>query len=643
MPRRALVWLRRDIRLSDHRALFEACAAADHVIPVFIYDSVILNALPDRDDRRVTFIHGSLEEIDVRLKKQDRGLLTAVGDPVEVIPRLARELKVDAVYGSHDDEPYALRRDRAVAKNLGSIPFRTFKDHFVFERQEILTALKEPYKVFTPYAKAWRSSFVRDRDAGEFKPDLARLALRAKLPSDFVGNRTLEEIGFTSNPGIFAPGESGAHARLHDFLEKVSEYDERRNFPAQDDTSGLSVHLRFGTISVRECVRAAFLRRSDGADKWLGELIWRDFYQMILANFPRVARGQTFIEADNDIKWPGSTEHFRAWCEGLTGYPLVDAAMRCFAATGWMHNRNRMVVASFLAKDLLVDWRKGEAYFARYLLDFELSSNNGNWQWAAGTGVDAQPYFRIFNPVLQSRKFDPEGDFIRRWCPELTGFDAKSIHEPWLASEMDQLASGCEIGQDYPAPIVDHASQKSQVINLFEGARRQRPKSLAEPLKVGGIAGQHFPNDRRDGDRLHSFADPHMPGVSLGGGLPGCLVDDLVPELHRGAARFGEPDANADHVVVLDFSAILGPRLHDREFVAHLLQALVGEAPVAAPGAAGLLEPEHVVAVVGVPHLVRLAIAHAKAFFGDGRMGRFGHVRRFTRPEPNQGRTASLR
>jgi deoxyribodipyrimidine photo-lyase len=259
--------------------------------------------------------------------------------------------------------------------------------------------------------------------------------------------------------------------RLRAFLSHIHDYDRRRDFPADPSgTSGLSVHLRFGTISIRALVREAQKRPSKGAATWWSELIWREFYQMILACFPHVVKGSFRPEYDS-IRWPGTKAHFERWCAGQTGYPLVDAAMRHFNRTGWMHNRLRMIVAAFLVKDLLVDWRRGEAYFARHLLDFDLAANNGGWQWSASTGCDAQPYFRIFNPVTQSRRFDPEGAFIRTVIPELAGFSARDIHWPAGAPQARQAEAGCRVGKDYPAPIVDHAIQRRLAIELFSAAR----------------------------------------------------------------------------------------------------------------------------------------------------------------------------
>lgn len=462
----ALVWLRRDLRLRDHRALFEATHQADRVFVVFVYDTVILDELSDKCDKRVTFIHASLQELDERA---DGRLMTLHGDPSELIPKLAEELEVEAVFCSHDDDPYALERDRRVAERLkkSGIAFQTCKDHVIFERQEVLNQSGQPFRVYTPYSKAWKLRFDEAHDASNFEPDLSRLV----APQLHKGNLTLEQIGFQAGELWLEPGEDAAQHQLDEFLDRISDYAADRNFPAIQGTSGLSVHLRFGTIPIRQCVRAALKSRNEGARKWLNELIWRDFYHMILANFPRVGTGHAFHEQYDNILWPGESEHLQAWKLGQTGFPIVDAAMRCLNATGWMHNRLRMITASFLVKDLLIDWREGEAYFAEKLLDFELASNNGGWQWSASTGVDAQPYFRVFNPTLQSRKFDPTGEFIREWCPELKDFDDKAIHFPSESSPMEQIVAACEIGTDYPWPLIEHARQKEIAIRLFEDAK----------------------------------------------------------------------------------------------------------------------------------------------------------------------------
>lgn len=462
---RAICWIRRDLRLADHAALAEATSRADEVAVVFVFDRVILDALEDRDDRRVTFIHRSLEELDRRLRKLGSHLIVRHGDPVEEIPQVAGEFGAESVFAGKDNDPYAILRDAEVNRRLSTqgAPLHLVRDITVFEPHELRTLAGTPFTVFTPYMKAWRKAFDPVR-VEALTPKLDRLAGSDRMPPSAEWG--LGAIGFESNSLWLEAGESGAERALTAFVPKLKDYGDSRNFPAMAGTSGLSVHLRFGTVSIRECVRAALADASEGAETWLNELIWREFYQMILAEFPHVV-DRAFKAEYAAIDWPGADEHFEAWRDGRTGFPIVDAAMRCLNATGWMHNRLRMIVASFLVKDLLIDWRRGEAYFARKLLDFELASNNGGWQWSASTGCDAQPYFRIFNPWLQSAKFDPEGEFIRLWCPELSGFANAHIHDPSQTSEFDQLAAGCRIGSDYPAPIVDHGRQKSLALSLF--------------------------------------------------------------------------------------------------------------------------------------------------------------------------------
>lgn len=457
MPGDALCWIRRDLRLHDHAALSAATKNHDRVAVVFVFDRLILDALEDRDDKRVTFIYDSLAEIDTTLRAQGSRLIVLHGDPMELIPRLALDLKVDAVYANHDDEPYAAPRDQAVSDALKSQGQRlmTFKDHVIFERQEVTTQSGGDFRVYTPYMRAWRAR-LRPADTAERTVDTTKLW--TNLPESVPSLAPLTDYGFKRGDLWLTPGISGGQERLQAFTQALPHYGQRRDYPAIAGTSGLSVHLRFGTISIREAVRHAQHHDSQGSTKWLNELIWRDFYQMIMSRFPE-AMATSFKPEYRDLHWPGLPEHLEAWKQGQTGYPIVDAAMRELRQTGWMHNRLRMIVASFLTKDLLVSWQDGEAHFARYLLDFDLASNNGGWQWAASTGVDAQPYFRIFNPITQSEKFDPEGTYIRRWVPEIAHLSAKDIHAPWQLGLM-ALA-------DYPAPIVDHATQRALAIELL--------------------------------------------------------------------------------------------------------------------------------------------------------------------------------
>lgn len=448
---RGICWIRRDLRAHDHAALAAATARYDEVVVAFVFDRVILDALEDRDDRRVTFIVESLREVDSELRGHGSRLVVLEGDPVERIPDFVRQIQADGVIAARDGDPYAIARDgkvRATLQAMGA-DFRTVKDVTVFEKGEVLSDESRPLRVYSPFARAWRKRFVADRDAAVHEPDFSKL-IDVSSPCDLES----APAGFVNSQLWLRPGSSGGQERLASMRSKLDGYGAKRDFPAADATSALSVDLRFGTVSIRECVRLALESSSPGADKWLAELIWREFYQDILSNFPSVV-STTFQPQYAEMRYPGDPEHFEAWKEGRTGYPIVDAAMRCLNATGWMHNRLRMVAASFLTKDLLIDYRWGEAYFARQLLDFDLASNNGGWQWAASVGADPQPYFRIFNPYLQSRKFDPEGTFIRRWLPEIAHLGADDIHEPGV------------LRGDYPAPIVDHATQRDRAIQLL--------------------------------------------------------------------------------------------------------------------------------------------------------------------------------
>ncbi len=467
-----LFWFRRDLRTSDNRGFAAATADSDHVIPVFVFDRNILDDVTDRRDRRISFLYESVKELRSRLRGHGSDLVILHGDPQSCIPDLAEALDVDAVYTNRDYEPYAKVRDDAVARALAvrGRHMRRFKDQVIYEGNEIEKEAGGAYRVFTHYKNAWLRRIENDDLHGvpqdlAHEPDLSRLAPASDLRG-FSDSWTMMDLGFSETALWLEAGEAAALERLSAFIPRMARYGEDRDFPDREGTSGLSVHLRFGTISIRECVRAARAVRSEGAKTWLTELIWREFYQMILDRFPSVVN-HAFQQRYDGIRWTGSDEHFEAWCDGRTGYPIVDAAMRHFNATGWMHNRLRMIVATFLVKDLLIDWRRGEEYFANGLLDYDLASNNGGWQWCASTGVDAAPYFRIFNPVLQSRKFDPEGTYIRRWVPELRGFDRRRIHQPTDADPFEQKEAGCMIGEDYPFPIVDHAEQKQKAIALF--------------------------------------------------------------------------------------------------------------------------------------------------------------------------------
>jgi len=488
----ALVWFRRDLRDHDHAALHHALADAAKVHCVFVFDTEILDALEDRADRRVAFIHGSVTELDEALCKQGGGLRVLHGRARDLIPQLARELGVQAVYWGRDYEPAARDRDADVILQLqqAGIEPRPVKEHVIFERDEVLTLAGKPFTVFTPYKNAWlkrlRATEPPLIDVTVFPVEAKPGQLQA-LPAD-TRMPSLAEMGFepTNNAALgITPGMTGGRERLADFAERIDGYKDRRDFPAVKGVSYLSVHLRFGTVSVRACARLALGlvegqapagSASDSAPEgkiaWLNELIWRDFYFAILHHFPHAANGP-FRPEYEALVTDQDAERLAAWQEGRTGYPLVDAAMRQLNTTGYMHNRLRMVTASFFAKHLLLDWRLGEAYFAGKLIDFDQSANNGGWQWAASTGCDAQPYFRIFNPINQSEKFDAEGKFIRRYVPELAKVPAKYIHAPWTLPPLEAQSCGFVLGRDYPAPIVDHATQRAEALKRYAAAAKK--------------------------------------------------------------------------------------------------------------------------------------------------------------------------
>ncbi len=468
----SLVWFRRDLRLHDHAALYTALKHSRRVHCAFVFDRGILDALPSRADRRVEFIWHSVSELRRELERRGGALYVLDGVPRDVIPELAARLRANAVVANHDYEPAAVARDEAVGRGLAraGVELVTCKDQVIFERDEVLTKLGRPFSVFTPYKHAWLKQlepfYLQAYPVEKYHRRLARPAAEA-APLSLAG------IGFAKTNLLelgIPPGMSGASKLFADFKQRIAHYHERRDYPALKGPSYLSVHLRFGTISIRALARAAWHAANRGADVWLSELIWRDFYFMILHHHPRVVR-EAFHREYSTLVFPNDEQRFQAWCTARTGYPLIDAAMRQLNQTGYMHNRLRMVAASFLVKDLHIDWRRGEKYFADHLNDFDLAANNGGWQWAASTGCDAQPYFRIFNPVTQSRKFDPDGAFIRKLVPELARCDDRAIHAPWLMSMAQQHRAGVTIGSDYPGPVVDHARAREVALALYRRAR----------------------------------------------------------------------------------------------------------------------------------------------------------------------------
>jgi deoxyribodipyrimidine photo-lyase len=411
MPKQSIFicWFRRDLRLHDNAALYHALKDKFPVIPIFIFDRAILDKLEDKADRRVEFIHQAVSNMQQQLLQMGSSIEVYYGYPENIFQQLLQKYDVKNIYTNHDYEPYAQERDAAINKMLmkSGVSMHTFKDQVIFEKQEVVKDDGKPYTVFTPYSKRWKAKLNAD-DLKSYPTEAYFSKFYKQAPQPIP---SLEQMGFQST------GESFPSTEVQN--ELIKKYKEQRDIPSIRGTSRLSVHLRFGTISIRELA----LSTKDLNETFLNELIWRDFYHMIVWNFPQVGKGKAFKPEYDFIQWRNNEKEFEAWCNGQTGYPIVDAGMRELNSTGFMHNRVRMIVASFLCKHLLIDWRWGEAYFAKKLLDFDLAANNGGWQWAAGSGCDAALYFRIFNPYLQTQKFDSELKYIRKWVPEFEGFD----------------------------------------------------------------------------------------------------------------------------------------------------------------------------------------------------------------------------
>ena len=426
----ALFWFRRDLRLDDNAGLYHALKGTDPVLPLFIFDTHILDELEDKEDKRVAFIHQEVTRLQEQLQSWGSSLLVYHSTPAAAFRKLLQQYDISCVYTNHDYEPYAMQRDSEIKKLLAenSIPLKTFKDQVIFERGEVLKDDGSPYTVFTPYSKKWKSLLqpfhLKSYPSLKYRKNFGR--------HDAITIPSLQALGFEHTKTAFPVPE------VNEGL--VHTYDQTRDIPAIAGTSKLGLHLRFGTISIRKL--ASIARELN--ETFLNELIWREFFMMILWHFPRVVN-TSFKEEYDRIAWRNKEEEFERWCKGTTGYPIVDAGMRELNTTGFMHNRVRMITASFLTKHLLIDWRWGEAYFAKKLLDYDLSANNGNWQWAAGCGCDAAPYFRIFSPQRQTEKFDPQGEYIRKWVPELETFD-------------------------YPAPMVDHVTARDRCLATYKKA-----------------------------------------------------------------------------------------------------------------------------------------------------------------------------
>ncbi len=424
-----LFWFRRDLRLEDNKGLFEAVSNCSEVLPIFIFDKSILDQL-EPDDARVTFIHEAITAINTKLQAIGKSLAVFYGEPLNVLKQLIEENKIEALYSNRDYEPYARERDKAVYELLASknIPFKSYKDQVIFEKSDVTKDDGLPYLVYTPYSKKWKQHFKKiTLDDYPSEKQLDKIAVHSY---PFL---TLTEIGFHTSKIKVTPYD------VSDTL--IQNYEATRNFPAVNKTSYLGIYLRFGTVSIRHMMSKAIQQKNE---TFWNELIWREFFMQILWHFPHT-KYASFKSKYDAIRWSNNEDEFQKWCDGNTGYPFVDAGMRELNATGHMHNRVRMIVASFLCKHLLIDWRWGETYFALKLLDYEQSSNVGNWQWAAGSGVDAAPYFRIFNPTEQIKKFDKDLVYIKKWIPELNDFS-------------------------YPQPIVDHKFARERCLRVYKEA-----------------------------------------------------------------------------------------------------------------------------------------------------------------------------
>ena len=452
-----LIWFRRDLRLDDNPAWSAATSNHDALIALFVIDPLLWEG--SGTHRRVQ-LRAHLEALDKALAEQGGRLKVRRGRPVDVVAEEAGPAA--AIYWNDDYSPYATKRDEAVAATV-DIPVHRFHGNAVHSPAEIFTDSGTPYRVFTPYYKRWTAEPWSPPES----PDPAR-----------IGDDPGEGLPAIEGDPLLAPGEDAAFARLEDFLDRIDEYDEQRNRPDLDRTSRLSADLKFGTLGPRRIIETAG-DASKGRRAFVRQLCWRDFYAQIMFHSPHTAVRAMRPEYDR-VAWRDDSEGFAAWQAGATGYPIVDAGMRQLQAEGWMHNRVRMIAASFLVKDLLIDWRRGERHFRDVLVDADLAQNVGNWQWVAGTGADAAPYFRVFNPIAQGRKFDPNGDYVRRYVPELAGLDTRYLHAPWEAGPLDLAAAGIDLGGTYPEPIIDHAFARERVLAAYQEAR-EHPERDAAP------------------------------------------------------------------------------------------------------------------------------------------------------------------
>lgn len=494
---RSVFWFRRDLRLRDNAGLEQALALSKSVRAVFVFDTDILNCLEDKGDARVEFIFKSVQDLRSQLQKIGSDLVVLYGKAHRDIVEYSKQWGAQAVFYNKDYEPRAIKRDELVGKELAqsSVDFRGFKDCVIFEEKEVLTTTNTVYSVFTPYSNAWRAKAISKPECMEYKKSFELLEFMDKF-SHSQTVLSLADIGFKSSgidlyskqlaikdqnsdkKEVYAQiMESCALVELENFIDKkIYNYDSARDYPGEEGVSRLGVHLRFGTLSIRQVLRSIEQLKkksaveSQGVRVWLSEIIWREFYQQVLFNFPQTVELE-FKKSMQNFAWSKDALVFQKWCEGNTGYPIVDAAMRELNTTGYMHNRCRMIVASFLTKHLLIDWRMGEEYFAKKLLDYECASNVGGWQWSAGCGVDAQPYFRIFNPYTQSEKFDAQGVYIKKFLPQLKDIPADQIHNP-AAFEKEWAKKSVILGKDYPGAIVEHNWARKRALSALENLSR---------------------------------------------------------------------------------------------------------------------------------------------------------------------------
>lgn len=474
--RLVIVWMRRALRVEDNHALFAATHDAAEVIPVLVLSNDKRYRI---DTPRRRFVRSAILSLDHRLKSLGSQLFVLEGDPKSKLAELAERFQAQAVYAVSVYDPVALKRDEEISRDLKrrGCEFLAIKDRVIFEKQEILNKSGLPFRVYTPYRNAWLEKI---EEIDPLLPNITSLC-----SPDVKGECDLDKIEGIRKMSL-DKGKSEVNRYLMEFIKhKVVRYKESRDYPAEDGTSRLSAALSVGTISIRQVFWSAFNARKNAdkqgranIDTFIAELIWREFYYQILANFPHAAE-RSFRDEFMHLRWSTNEKHFAAWCEGRTGYPIVDAGMRQLRKEGWMHNRVRMIVASFLTKDLHINWQWGEKHFMEHLCDADVASNNGGWQWSAGTGTDAQPWFRVFNPITQGKKFDPNGDYVRKYVPELGKVPSDSVHAPWTMNRQEQIACGVIVGKDYPLPMVDHAQAREKTLALYKRGQVQkqlRPK-----------------------------------------------------------------------------------------------------------------------------------------------------------------------